>query len=461
MLVLLLDAVNSIAREIIALIFTSDKTLAGRLSVSSFAVCGFILLIVPLCTQTLACCCCNTANWLNICLRAFSYLITLLYFIGDNLEYPFDNYAEGLDCDSECVKTIRNASYYIRLGSLILFYSVNLLPEKATAALEEPDELNRPIPVPDCISNCREYVANCFKKKKTSEQTSGKTSGQTSKPSTNCCKNAILKGISKCKEAMSKEITRCKHSISQDKCIQCLKACYECLKDCHEHIKICSEKCMPKCTKECFKYVRENYNQKDTPSTYYALGLFASLVKMDVFFTFSSTELRNTEYCSSRTVILSWTLATLLTLIGIGIIIKGGIGVVKKATKKGNIKDTGIMWCSMILIVLLLSFSLPLYIVTDNEQPLDCAFGCDNHAKNTTLSALRCKMKANGITRLSLMLLTLVLLSTSLSLMMCHWCAEDFFEGTYLLRVPTICMSLYKHMQCKLISHLIFNLSSA
>ena len=77
-----------------------------------------------------------------------------------------------------------------------------------------------------------------------------------------------------------------------------------------------------------------------------------------------------------------------------------------------------------------LSISLPLYILSDNEQPLDCAWGCDSFVDNTTTiiaadSGINCNVKANSGMRLGLMIVTGLFVVLSGILLRCDKKIED------------------------------------
>ena len=58
-------------------------------------------------------------------------------------------------------------------------------------------------------------------------------------------------------------------------------------------------------------------------------------------------------------------------------------------------------------LITIVTFCLPFYIISDNFQPLDCAFGCDRIVANASISKINCNQRANSGTRLTLILITL------------------------------------------------------
>ena len=168
------------------------------------------------------------------------------------------------------------------------------------------------------------------------------------------------------------------------------------------------------------KEVKEDYKY-DRGGWYYTLDMIAILVRIDTVFTIVAIMAQTDNYCSLTDMSLGWSFFAICTIIGIAAIIVSGIYAVYKIidkAKDNTVKHWQTMSGIMITVVILLSISLPLYILSDNEQPIDCVWGCDSYADNTTTiiatdSGINCNMKANSGMRLGLMLVTglLVLLS--------------------------------------------------
>lgn len=73
-----------------------------------------------------------------------------------------------------------------------------------------------------------------------------------------------------------------------------------------------------------------------------------------------------------------------------------------------------------------LIFCLPLYLLADNRQPFDCAFGCDMFADNITANALSCNSTLNGSVRLGFTVLSFILITVlSLVFFVCNRKARD------------------------------------
>ncbi len=55
---------------------------------------------------------------------------------------------------------------------------------------------------------------------------------------------------------------------------------------------------------------------------------------------------------------------------------------------------------------------LPIFLLIDNPQPLDCAFRCDSFAMNQTLQEIECDQRSGSGVRLGLSSVVLVVVST-------------------------------------------------
>lgn len=152
---------------------------------------------------------------------------------------------------------------------------------------------------------------------------------------------------------------------------------------------------------------------------YKDLSIFKFLVKIDSIYTTLVIFVQTSDYCSPSEVSLSLILITTCSVLGIKAIIGKGIHRVRKGNGKTRLTKKHFTFAISLLVLV-----LPLYLFTDNAQPLDCGFECDLLENNTTTMIQdvttvvggSCKMNANSITRLILAILTGVLLITVLAL---------------------------------------------
>ena len=69
------------------------------------------------------------------------------------------------------------------------------------------------------------------------------------------------------------------------------------------------------------------------------------------------------------------------------------------ALKKSDHKQYA--WISYLALAVL-SICFPLFLLTNNPQPLDCAFRCDTFSKNKTLQKIECDQQSSSGIRLGL-----------------------------------------------------------
>ena len=306
---LLLDVLNTIMRDIITLLSPDSRTAAiGTLA--CFATLSGFLIVFPLCRQITL-------------LRVLQHVTLLCHFCGDNLDYVFESYADGLPCGDMCTRNVHIATTILLGIASAITYTTNLLPEDTQAM---PNFGSRRL---------RRWIQNWLRSAK-------------------------------------EENLKMEHQMS--------------------------------------------------------LSIFTILVKIDAYFTMSTGIFASSDSCSRRNVILVWTLFVLFVIVGVRAVILTGANAVYKLPKEKNIKKK---W-SVITAVILLSITLPLYVLADN-RPLDCAWGCDSRADNATATAiLRCNTTANTSVRLGLMSVVLLLLVVSLVLSVgCLWFVDGVFEGTF------------------------------
>lgn len=186
---------------------------------------------------------------------------------------------------------------------------------------------------------------------------------------------------------------------------------------------------MPPLLKDLATLVTED-SEEQIGGWYYALDMIAMLVRIDTVFTVIAIMAQTTEFCSLTDRSLGWSFFVICTIIGVAAIIISSIYAAYKIDQKKSVENAPAMSGIMISAVILLSISLPLYILSDNQQPIDCVWGCDSYATdNTTMivaadMGISCNMNANSGMRLGFMSLTGILVLVSLGLLGCDWRIE-------------------------------------
>ena len=143
--------------------------------------------------------------------------------------------------------------------------------------------------------------------------------------------------------------------------------------------------------------------------------MFSDIHKMDTLYTAVALAAQSAEFCSYIDVSLTWSLYGVCCAAGIlSLIIRGILAL-------NSISDYSEAQVISTVICVILCITLPLYLLTDNEQPFDCAFGCDPFATNATgiippHVGDNCKLKADFGTRFALMVIVMTLLMVAIGL---------------------------------------------
>lgn len=134
----------------------------------------------------------------------------------------------------------------------------------------------------------------------------------------------------------------------------------------------------------------------DLPKTtgwYSASDLMTTMLKVDALFTVVAVMAQTTDFCG--TIDLSISIAFLIISVVVGIVLMFFYGLFSYK----SIDDKQFKFIVPVAFILVL-IAFPMYILADNLQPLDCAFGCDSFASNLTQNDLGCNEVANSALRL-------------------------------------------------------------
>ena len=144
---------------------------------------------------------------------------------------------------------------------------------------------------------------------------------------------------------------------------------------------------------------KSNWNDK-TSKWNYGLNMITIIVKIDIVYTAVAIMTQTDEFCGHIDVALSGTFIALCMVVGVAFIFLGFLYTLTKIDKDYALIITVV---SFILLVP----SLCMYLLADNQQPLDCGFNCDTLAANQTLNEISCSAQINNGVRLLFMLLCL------------------------------------------------------
>ena len=169
----------------------------------------------------------------------------------------------------------------------------------------------------------------------------------------------------------------------------------------------------------CIHTIAVNYGVEHTDTGWYsATNMMAIILKVDAVFTIVAIMSQTTDFCSRTDVSISVAFFVICTIAGISIMC---VYCCLSAWKLSDDADTK-AWCWIVpLTFILLVLSFPMYVLADNPQPLDCAWGCDSFASNNTLNNLTCNNVGNSALRLGFTSVTFLTVGTlSLVLFCCR-----------------------------------------
>ena len=154
----------------------------------------------------------------------------------------------------------------------------------------------------------------------------------------------------------------------------------------------------------------------ETTAWYSATDMFTSILKIDSLFTVVAIMAQTDEFCGRTDLSISIAFLVLCFIVGIGLLVT--YCSFSSYILKDN-RDTETWWWIVPFAFILLSLCFPMYVLADNLQPLDCAFGCDSFAANQTQNAIGCNAVANSALRLGFTLFTFITVSILSLLLFC------------------------------------------
>ncbi len=142
------------------------------------------------------------------------------------------------------------------------------------------------------------------------------------------------------------------------------------------------------------------------PSWVSAIDMITIIVSMDALFSAVVVMVESPEFCSRSDIGTSVSFIVVCTIVGIFAEVIYWLYALHSSKDKDKTFNVLVTLAFFIMI-----FCFPLYILADNHQPLDCAFGCDTFAANTTINDLSCNNTGNAVTRLSFTVVTFSLIA--------------------------------------------------
>ena len=145
---------------------------------------------------------------------------------------------------------------------------------------------------------------------------------------------------------------------------------------------------------------------------YSASSMMTTILKVDALFTIVVIMAQTTDFCSN--VDLSISVAFLVISVVVGIILM----IVYSAISYSSNQDKEWRWIVPLACILLVVI-FPMYILADNLQPLDCAFGCDTFAFNQTQNEISCNEVGNSALRLGFTVVAFITVAFLSSVFFC------------------------------------------
>lgn len=152
---------------------------------------------------------------------------------------------------------------------------------------------------------------------------------------------------------------------------------------------------------------------------YSASDMITTILKVDTLFTVVAIMAQTTDFCSKTDLTIS--IAFLFVSVAVGIAL-----MFIYCTFSFNLLADHKEWRWIVpLAFIILVIAFPMYVLADNQQPLDCAFGCDSFAFNQTQN-IGCKSVGNSALRLGFTAVTFIAVSI-LSLLL--FCCRNHTKG--------------------------------
>lgn len=132
----------------------------------------------------------------------------------------------------------------------------------------------------------------------------------------------------------------------------------------------------------------------------YGLDMITIILKIDIVYTAVAIMTQTDEFCGHIDVVLSGVFIAICMAVGVAFIF---IGLFYSLTK--IVKNYASVLAVVSLVLLIPSHCM--YLLADNQQPLDCGFNCDFLAANQTLNDTGCNAQINRGVRLLFILLSI------------------------------------------------------
>ena len=175
------------------------------------------------------------------------------------------------------------------------------------------------------------------------------------------------------------------------------------------------------------KFKKES-SKKKIPDWFSALDMITVMVKVDALYSTVVVSVNTEEFCGRADVATATAFISLSVIVGVA----AEVAYWVYALTTDKTKNT-LFTCLTTVGLFAFILCFPLYILADNHQPLDCAFGCDSFAVNLTMieHSLSCNRSLNSGVRLGFNTITFIVVTTfSIIYFVCNTRARKQPEAT-------------------------------
>lgn len=152
---------------------------------------------------------------------------------------------------------------------------------------------------------------------------------------------------------------------------------------------------VPSILHKSFRICSKKEKEENNP-WFPAIDMLTVFLKIDTLYSAVVVKATSQDFCDKSDIAVSISLMIVCVIVGL---IAETVYFIYAldADKEKDKTFRGLVIFGFIVVTI----SFPLYILADNHQPLDCAFGCDRFAANTTINDVMCNQAANSGVRLS------------------------------------------------------------
>ena len=155
---------------------------------------------------------------------------------------------------------------------------------------------------------------------------------------------------------------------------------------------------VPSMLHKSFLICYKNKEREENNPWFPAVDMITIFLKIDTLYSAVLVMAVSPEFCSEPDIAVSVSFMIVCVVVGLTAEI---IYFIYALTGYANREKDKVFYGLVIVGFILIIICFPLYMMADNHQPLDCAFGCDSFAVNTTVNDVMCNQTANSAVRLT------------------------------------------------------------